>query len=535
MKVDTLIIGSGVVATVLTKKLLQKNPGMSILILEAGNRFKTKDFGIWTDYVATGNDPVGPSNPMYDYNYPERNTPGENAWAGTTQMPLNGGRAMAYGGSTVVWGGWSLRRKQEDFYLKTNTGEGLDWPFDYEYLEPYYCTAEDYLAVSGDAADDAVPHSRPYPFRPFPFQLQDQPIANAMTSLGMSYMHMPIARRGVSDIPSRHAPCQTTGTCDYCPFGARFVACDYMDDFREWHSFPNLEIKLGAFVTSLRMTSKRRVAGCTYRDSNTGEIVDVDADRVIVAAGTIESAKLLLRSKNSDWTEGVGNDTDNVGRYLITHPYLIFTGTLKANPLKLQPEMNFPTLMTRYYDTEQQQAAGKFVLVNPPDTVPVSFSSMMQQGFPREEIDRTLTGSWPLAIHCMIEVFGRHYNRVANLPQLSHLGMNQTLVDYSQDDTFPQRVAQVQQVVQNIMQKMGGSLPPNYQPYISWRCDHAASTCRMSKDPKEGVVDADLRVHGVDNLYVCGNAVYPNIGAINPTVTVTALAFRLGDHLNEAV
>src|ERR1043166_1017582 len=138
MKVGTPILGSGVVATVLTKKLLEKNPGMSILILEAGKRFKTKDFGIWTDYVATGNDPVGPSNPMYDYNYPERNIPGENAWVGTTQMPLNGGRAMTYGGSTVVWGGWSLRRKQEDFYLKTNNGEGLDWPFDYDYLEPYY-------------------------------------------------------------------------------------------------------------------------------------------------------------------------------------------------------------------------------------------------------------------------------------------------------------------------------------------------------------------------------------------------------------
>ena len=58
---------------------------------------------------------------------------------------------MAYGGSTTVWGGWSFRRKPEDFFLKTITGEGLDWPFDYNTLEPYYCQAEDYLAVSGDS------------------------------------------------------------------------------------------------------------------------------------------------------------------------------------------------------------------------------------------------------------------------------------------------------------------------------------------------------------------------------------------------
>lgn len=536
MKVDTLIVGSGVVATVLSKRLLDKNPDMSILILEAGNRWRTKDFGVWTEWVATGNDPVAPSsgNPMYDLNYPDRNlnVPGENASVGKTMMPLQGGRALTYGGSTVVWGGWSLRRKPEDFYLRTNTGYGLDWPFNYEDLEPYYCQAEDYLAVSGDSSDPTVPRSKPYPFRPFPYQLQDQPVAKAMTSLGISYIHMPIARRGVSDIPSRHAPCQTTGTCDYCPFGARFAACDYLDDFREWNSFPNLDVKLGAVVTELRMKSKRRVAGVTYRDTATGETISVDAGRVIVAAGTIESPKLLLRSTSSAWRNGVGNDTDNVGRYLITHPYVIFTGTLARNPLRLQPEMDFPTFMTRYFDSREQQAQGKYVLVNVSPSVQLSYSTMMQQGWTRDAIDSAIPGPWPFQIHCMIEIFGEHRNRVGNLRRLNHLGMPQTLVDFTQPDTYDKRLEEVQSVVARIMTSMGGKLEP--PPFTSWRCDHAASTCRMSNDPAEGVVDADLRVHGIDNLYVCSNAVFPNLGAVNPTVTVTALTFRLGDHLNDA-
>jgi choline dehydrogenase-like flavoprotein len=70
-------------------------------------------------------------------------------------------------------------------------------------------------------------------------------------------------------------------------------------------------------------------------------------------------------------------------------------------------------------------------------------------------------------------------------------------------------------------------------PTISWRADHAACTCRMSDDPRQGVTDRNLRVHGVDNLYVCSNAVFPNIGSVNPTLTLTALALRLGEHLNE--
>ena len=184
-------------------------------------------------------------------------------------MTLYQAGRSAYGGSTNVWGGWTFRRKPEDFFLKTNTGRGLDWPFDYDTLEPYYCQAEDYLAVSGDSKDASVPRSRPYPFHEFPYSYVDQPVARAMEKLGISYAHLPIARRGVSKVPSTHAPCQVTGTCDYCPFGARFVACDYMDDFRRWNDYPNLEIKLGAVVMTIRMATKRRAAGVVYKETAT--------------------------------------------------------------------------------------------------------------------------------------------------------------------------------------------------------------------------------------------------------------------------
>jgi choline dehydrogenase-like flavoprotein len=63
-----------------------------------------------------------------------------------------------------------------------------------------------------------------------------------------------------------------------------------------------------------------------------------------------------------------------------------------------------------------------------------------------------------------------------------------------------------------------------------WGCHHMGTT-RMSDDPRKGVVDADCRVHGVDNLYVAGSSVFTTGGAVNPTLTVVALAVRLADHL----
>ena len=53
----------------------------------------------------------------------------------------------------------------------------------------------------------------------------------------------------------------------------------------------------------------------------------------------------------------------------------------------------------------------------------------------------------------------------------------------------------------------------------------------MHDDPRQGVVDADCRVHGIDNLYVAGSSVFPTSGAANPTLTIVALALRLADHL----
>lgn len=526
MNVDTIVIGSGVAASAISQRLLEKDPKASILMLEAGTRVKTKDFAIWENYLITGRLPY---ESFWDLQYPQKDSRGENASVGRTEIPLNGARVFAYGGSTLHWGGWAFRLKPEDFRLRTNAGKGADWPIGFEDLEPYYCEAEGYLAVSGDSEDATVPRSKAYPFPAFPSTLEDRPLAQALDGLGISRSSMPIARRGISKVPSRHAPCQTTGTCKYCPFGARYVASNYLDDIREWNDYPNFEVRVGAIVEKIYSSSKQLVAGVEFIDASTGSTERVDARRIIVAAGTIESAKLLQRSISSDWPSGLGNESDMLGRHFITHPYFIYTGKTKGNPLKLQPEMNFPTLVSRHFDSEAEQAGGKFLLVNPPDAVPISLAKRMQAGYSRSEIDAYVTGPGRIQLHGMVEVFGEPQNRISNLDRRNHLGLLETTVDYGADAAFSARMDSIKSHVERIFSAMDSELLGDAS--ISWRADHAASTLRMSSDPATGVVDPDLRVHGVDNLFVCSNGVFPSLGAINPTLTLTALALRLGDHL----
>ena len=66
---------------------------------------------------------------------------------------------------------------------------------------------------------------------------------------------------------------------------------------------------------------------------------------------------------------------------------------------------------------------------------------------------------------------------------------------------------------------------------ISW---HHIGTTRMAASPRDGVVDGNCRVHGTANLYVAGSSVFPTAGNANPTLTIVALALRLGDHLKQS-
>ena len=64
---------------------------------------------------------------------------------------------------------------------------------------------------------------------------------------------------------------------------------------------------------------------------------------------------------------------------------------------------------------------------------------------------------------------------------------------------------------------------------------HHLCTLRMADDPAQGVVDADQKVHSVDNLYAAGSSVFSNAGASTPTMTIVAMSLRLADHLRTQV
>ncbi|WP_440905358.1 GMC oxidoreductase [Catenovulum sp. SX2] len=539
---DVLIVGSGVAAAAIAQKVLEKDPHKKITILEAGSKVKMRDFATHQNYLVTGNLPY---EFCQDKAYPTKDSAGENESLGSTLLPMQGSRLMMYGGSTVHWGGWSFRLKPEDFKLKSNIEKHInklsgnydlvDWPFDYDELEPYYCEAEHYIGVSGDSHDPSVPRSKAYPYPAFPYTAEDKPALDALKVLNLQYSHMPIARHGMSASDSIHPPCQTTGTCKYCPFGARYVAANYIDDMMQYKDYPNLEVKTGIVVESLIMSGKNKVKGVRFHNKNISETesFELHAHTVILAAGAIESSKLLLRSIDAHWPNGVGNDHDLVGRNLITHPYMMFEADLPENPDGLMPEMDFPTLVSRHFDSEAQQLMGKYIIVNPSSSIGTRLAKEMQSGKPFSVIKDEITGKSKIQLHVLIEIFSQYNNRLYNASKRNHIGLIETAIDFEQGPDFNPRIKQIQADIEQIFAAMGAS--NTRLKTISWRADHAACTTRMAESANKGVVDKNLKVFDVDNLYVCSNGSFATLGAVNPTLTLTSLAIRLATHLNNHV
>lgn len=529
MKANVVIIGSGVAATAIAHKLLSIHPAINITILEAGSKIKLKDFGLFQNYLIEGKLPFD-NEFIYDSRadrpYPIKDRKGENDSYGGQEILLAGSRLFAYGGSTTHWGGWSFRLKEEDFKLKSSRSEPwiINWPVDYSELEPFYDQAEEFIGVSGSRSDIGQPPAKsPYPYAAFPYTKEDGIIIRGFKANGISYGHLPIARYGVSKKISNRPPCQATGTCKYCPFGSRFCAANILDEMIEDSKFSNLKIIENAVVTKINKGKQNTVTGVTYVNTLNNTEQNVLSDFVIVAAGAIESTKLLLESE-------IGNEK-SLGKYFVTHPFFSYSATIEKADDLYQPQMGFPTLVSRHFDNLQEQAKGKFILLHPSSSPSVRIADYMCEGKPMEQVVGNMRSNIAFSIDGMVEVFGKPSFEIKRLRDKNRFGLHQTQINYQADSDFNDRMKDISDVVGKVFTSIGAT--GMRQQRINWRADHAASTTRMSEYPEDGVVDRNLRVHNYHNVYICSNSTFPNIGAVNPTLTLTALAIRLGQHLSK--
>lgn len=305
-----------------------------------------------------------------------------------------------------------------------------------------------------------------------------------------------------------------------------------------------------------------RVEGLRVR-TLTGNEHQVRADRYVLACGAIQNARLLLAS-NGQEERGLGNHHDLVGRFFMEH-LEVDSGHLALREPRALPmyRLRSPQTVARGHLAlseavqQERRTLNGTVSLQPgrpseaPDSRieswPEEASRTIDRWEEREEASADEEASAPrfephshYGLYTRIEQAPNPASRITLAEETDALGVPRVRLDWQLTELDNHSIRELQRAVGEEVGRIGlgrvrlldwlTSDDPTWPSFLAggW---HHMGTARMAEDPEEGVVNANCRVHGIDNLHVAGSAVYATAGSANPTLTLVALSLRLSDHL----
>jgi choline dehydrogenase-like flavoprotein len=514
------IVGSGIVGTTIAHLLVAK--GHRVDIFEKGLEYPYPHSAQYAERA------------LYLYNSPARRLPADVrrvTSSGDYGFDLNEELIMAVGGAATVWGGMSDRFHPHDFQVLSRYGFGADWPLSYDQLEPYYSRAEWRLGVSGtdDAAPFAAPRSKPWPLPAFDLSYDTRKLAERLHGAGLALATSPQARTR-EPFDGRPA-CANTGACETCPIGARYSPNHHL---AQAVATGLCTVHANTSVRRIEVDAAGKARALHYRQNDSPRDLEHEAQVIIVAAGAIESARLLLLSTSSRFPGGLGNHAGHVGHHLQFHHFwsahLDFDEDLY--PGRVGPEMG---QSRQFIDPPTRGKHGGLLWQLPSLS---GISAHYGKGEWRTGAD--VMRSMKEVARC--EVVGLHgesapgpKKQVSLSTVKDRFGDPFAHVQYASSSFDYETHRFAKEVLARIAAASRATASGIDEPGAANSGYHHLGTCRMSQEPKDGVVDSLGKVHGIDGLFVAGGSVFPTGGAVHPTLTMVALALRTADHLVDHV
>ena len=505
---DVIIIGSGAGGGTLAWSLAPT--GKKILLLERGD-YIPREKQNWDSHAVVV----------------ENRYHVEEAWSDRDGDPFHPGTHYCVGGNTKFYGAALIRMREHDFgAVQHHGGVSPAWPIDYAELEPYYTRAEHLYQVHGRRGADPTepPASAPYLHPPLSHEPRIQQLVDDLTGLGHRPFPMPVGVMRDEANPQR-SRCIRCDTCDGFPCLVQAkadaqVIC--IEPALEAH--PNLSLLTRAHVARLVTDGRgRRVTGVEVERD--GERLTVTADVVVVSAGAINSAALLLRSASDAHPDGLANRSGVVGRHYMCHlNSMLLAVSREPNPTLFQKTWG----LNDFYNStpEFEFPMGHISMIGKAD------ASVLRAGAPRVVPGMTLEimANHTMAFWLTSEDLPDPENRV-------RLGADGGIVlDYTPNNEEGHRrlVAKLKSLLKAIRCHDDHLIPLN--AYIPARIPlagvaHQNGTVRFGDDPRASALDRDCKAHDLDNLYVVDGSFFPSSSAVNPALTIIANALRVGDHL----
>lgn len=441
---------------------------------------------------------------------------------GRPYFELDDCRQRYFGGSSNCWTGLCRPLDAEDFEARDWVPHS-GWPFPRSELEPWYREAETLLELRGpawDAPSWTAPAELPSPSPDAPSAPSvPWPVTDPRVRAGFFKLSPPTRFGRVYKEPLERSA--------------------------------NVRVVLGASVARIGLAANgRRVERLDVRRSTGAGGFTVAARRYVIACGGIETPRLLLASDDVH-PSGVGNDHDLVGRFFMEHPHTDGEAVVLGSPAAPPP------FFYGRHPRNDQLVWGHFQLTGAARAEERLLHAAMVFLPYRRELGLFARALWrtvadtdapelPPGERPMVFTFGTPSEQAPN-PQSrvrlgdgkDRLGMPRAVLDWRLTEQDVASVARTHEILAEGLAASGMARVqltlapgPRFPDHMKGGRHHMG-TARMHPDPRQGVTDADGRVHGVDDLFVAGSALFPTSGSANPTLTLVALALRQAVRLRE--
>jgi choline dehydrogenase-like flavoprotein len=519
---DVCVVGAGPAGALVSYTLASR--GYRVVILEAGERFdRSGDERRMEESLRPGHSP----NEVWDMG----GRRDAYTSSGERSYPLNAARVKGVGGSTLHWQGMVARLHEKDFEMETRHGIGRDWPISYDDLRPYYARAEKEMGIAG--SDDnpyAPPREEPFPLSAFEPSYSDTLFAEACEEVGLKMHSVPNARN--SEPYDGRGACVGYGTCQpVCPSGAKYTADVHVEKAEEEGARVIDRAQVERLETDAVGDTVNAAVYTTPRDTYRQE-----ADAFVVACGGVETPRLLLLSSSPEHPDGLANSSGAVGRYFTEHLFAGAGG--KVNEQTRQNHVGFVTSESHaLYDGDEPTPLGTKL-------------EFFNYAGPSPSIEAMEADDWgDSLLEELRESYGRHVAMGGLVEQIPD-AQNRITLDKSETDNLGNPVPEVQwsvgrrtseairaanDVQHDVLGAMDAEVGWTAGPDETGPAYHHMCTTRMGHHADESVVDPRTKAHDLDNTYIASSSVFVTGGAMNPTLTIGALALKTADHVDEDI
>jgi len=453
-------------------------------------------------------------------------------------------RGHHVGGRSIMWGRHCYRWSDIDFEANLKEGIAVDWPIRYKDIAPWYDYAETFVGVSGQKEGlKQVPDGKFLP--PFELNCGEQHLRESVAKVYPGRVVTPGRVANISKYnPDVHkgtrGQCQSRDRCVRgCPFGGYFSSLSATIPVA--NETGNLTLRPNSIVTEIVFDPKtRKASGVRVTDAETGETHEYFARIIFCNASTIGTTAILLNSRSSEFPDGLGNASGELGHNIMDHHYgMGIAGTLPGYEDKYYKGRRpggfyIPRFRNLDNATKRKDYLRGFGYQGSASRALGSSTMAPGEGL---KDDLLKPGPWNIRMTCFGEILPYHENRMfLNFEKKDKYGQPIITFDAQlRENEHKLRLDGIACGVEMLEAAGCTDITSYNNPTAVGACIHEMGTARMGRDRKTSVLNKWNQIHDVQNVFVTDGACMTSAGTQNPSITYMALSARAVDHAHKLV